>query len=104
MNILSMSLGVHPSPHFHKDIKTIAYLLEGECSVSHGKNLENETLVKKGEQIFIPGNVPHIPYNLIANECIWIILNSSGDDQDKLIPMPELKSALPNIKRNNNKK
>ena len=47
-------------PHVHKDIETIAYLLEGECSVFHGANLENETLVKKGEQIFIPGNVPHL--------------------------------------------
>ena len=61
MNILPMPSGVHPVPHVHKDIETIAYLLEGECSVFHGENLENETLVKKGEQIFIPGNVPHTP-------------------------------------------
>ena len=94
MNILPMPSGVHPVPHVHKDIETIAYLLEGECSVFHGENLENETLVKKGEQIFIPGNVPHTPYNLSDKECIWIVVHSSGDDQDELIPMPELENVL----------
>ena len=103
MNILPMPSGVHPVPHVHKDIETIAYLLEGECSVFHGENLENETLVKKGEQIFIPGNVPHTPYNLSDKECIWIVVHSSGDDQDELIPMPELENVISKIKRNNDK-
>ena len=57
MNILPISSGVHPMPYIHKDIETIAYLLKGKCSVFHGKSLENETVVKKGEQIFIPENV-----------------------------------------------
>ena len=51
MNILPMPSGVHPVPHVHKDIQTITYLLKGEYSVFHGKNLENETVVKKGASI-----------------------------------------------------
>ena len=100
MNILPMPSGVHPVPHVHKDIETIAYLLEGECSVFHGESLENETLVKKGEQIFIPENVPHTPFNLSDKECVWIVVHSSGDDQDNSIPMPELERFL--IKKNGN--
>ena len=94
MNILPMPPGVHPVPHVHKDIETIAYLLDGECSVFHGENLENETVVKKGEQIFIPGNVPHTPYNRSDKECIWIVVHSSGDDQDELIRTEELDYVL----------
>jgi len=104
MNILPMPSGVHPVPHLQKDIETIAYLLESECTVFQGKNLENETVVKKGEQIFIPGNVPHTPYNRSDKECIWIVVHSSGDDQDELITMPELENVFSKIKRNNNKK
>ena len=37
-------------------------------------------------------------------ECIWIVVHSSGDDQDELIAMPELENVLSKIKRNNNKK
>ena len=32
-------------PHIHKEIETIAYLLEGECTLFHGDNLEQQTLV-----------------------------------------------------------
>ena len=60
--------------------------------------LKNQTLVKKGEQIFIPENVPHTPFNQSKKECIWIVVHSSGDDQDELIPMPELVKELDKYK------
>ena len=94
MNVLPMPPGVHSIPHIHKDIETIAYLLEGECTLFHGDKLENQTLVKKGEQIFIPENVPHAPFNQSKTECIWIVVHSSGDDQDELVSMPELTKEL----------
>ena len=88
MNILPMPPGVHSIPHIHKEIETIAYLLEGECTLFYGEKLENHILVKKGEQIFIPENIPHTPFNQSKNDCIWVVVHSSGDDQDKLISMP----------------
>ena len=94
MNILPMPPGIHSIPHIHKDIETIAYLLEGECTLFHGEKLENKTFVKKGEQIFIPENVPHAPFNLSTAECIWVVVHSSGDDQDELVSMPELTKEL----------
>ncbi len=101
MNILPMPSGVYPVPHVHKDIETLAYLLEGECSVFYKESLENETVVKKGEQIFIQENVTHTPFNLSDKECVWIVVHSSGDDQDELIPMPELERFLIKVNRNN---
>ena len=98
MNVLPMPPGVHSIPHIHKEIETIAYLLEGECTLFYGKKLENYILVRKGEQIFIPENVPHTPYNQSKNECIWVVVHSSGDDQDELISMPELTKELDKYK------
>ena len=98
MNILPMPPGVHSIPHIHKEIETIAYMLEGECTLFHGKKLENKTLVKKGEQIFIPENVPHAPFNQSDKECIWVVVHSSGDDQDELISMPDLVKELDKFK------
>ena len=34
---LTYAPGVHPVPHVHKDIETIAYLLEGVLSLSRRK-------------------------------------------------------------------
>ena len=98
MNVLPMSPGVHSIPHIHKEIETIAYLLEGECTLFYGEKLENHILVSKGEQIFIPENVPHTPFNQSKKDCIWVVVHSSGDDQDELIPMPELVKELDKYK------
>ena len=98
MNILPMPPGVHSIPHIHKEIETIAYMLEGECTLFHGEKLEKQTLVKQGEQIFIPENVPHTPFNQSGKECIWVVVHSSGDDQDELISMPDLVKELDKFK------
>ena len=70
MNVLPMPPGVHSIPHIHKEIETIAYLLEGDCTLFHGNKLEKQTSVKKGEQIFIPENVPYTPFNQSKKKCI----------------------------------
>ena len=62
------------------------------------QKLETQTLVKKGEQIFVPENVPHTPFNQSKKDCIWVVVHSSGDDQDELIPMPELVKELDKYK------
>ena len=98
MNVLPMPAGGRAKIHFHENIETIAYLLEGECMVFHGDNLENQTLVKDGEQIFIPVNVPHAPYNLGNEKCVWVVAHSSGSDQDGLVLTPQLEIVLDNVK------
>ena len=94
MNVLPMPPGVKSKPHIHKGIETIAYMLGGECTLFHGQKLENQTLVKQGEQIFIPADVPHAPCNLSDKKCVWIVAHSSGDDQDELIRTEELDYIL----------
>jgi uncharacterized RmlC-like cupin family protein len=49
----------------HEGIETIAYMLEGECAVYHGNNLQKGVLMRQGEQARcrgghgdLPGNAP----------------------------------------------
>ena len=58
---------------------------------------KNQTLIKQGEQIFIPDNVPHAPYNLSDKKCVWVVVHSSGDDQDELVRTTELDYILENF-------
>ena len=94
MNVLPMPSGAKAKPHFHKGIETIAYMAEGECTVFHGSTLEHQTVVRQGEQIFIPEDVPHAPCNLSDKRCVWIVVHSSGDDQDELIRTENLDYVL----------
>ena len=94
MNILPMPNGARAKVHYHTGIEAIAYLLNGECVVHYGESLERHKMVKTGEQIFIPANAPHAPSNESGAPCTWIVVHSSGSDQDGIVLLPELDQLL----------
>jgi uncharacterized RmlC-like cupin family protein len=75
-------------------IETIAYLLSGECMVYYGDSLEQQVLVHAGDQIFLPADVSHAPWNESGATCTWIVVHSSGSDQDGIVLLPELDARL----------
>lgn len=94
MNVLPMPDGACAKVHYHKGIETIAYLLEGECDVYYGDAMESHLPVRAGDQIFVPSDVPHAPYNRSGAPCTWIVVHSSGSDQDGIVLLPELDQLL----------
>jgi uncharacterized RmlC-like cupin family protein len=72
MNVLPMPPGAVAKAHYHKGIETIAYMLEGECAVY----------------------VPHAPRNESGKPCTWIVVHSSGSDQDGIVLLPDLDAKL----------
>jgi uncharacterized RmlC-like cupin family protein len=94
MNILPMPAGAVAKAHYHKGIETIAYMLEGECVVYYGDNLQKRTLVQQGEQCFVAADMPHAPRNESGRPCTWIVVHSSGSDQDGIVLLPELDEKL----------
>ena len=94
MNVLPVPPGVHAKTHFHKGIETIAYMLEGSCDVFYGDALEDVVTVQTGEQVFVPADMPHAPFNRSGAPCTWIVVHSSGSDQDGIVLLPELDEVL----------
>ena len=94
MNVLPMPAGARAKVHYHQGIETIAYLLDGECVVYYGERLERSAAIRTGDQIFIPADVPHAPCNESAAPCTWIVVHSSGSDQDGIVLLPELDAAI----------
>jgi uncharacterized RmlC-like cupin family protein len=82
--------GARAKAHFHKGIETIAYLLEGEC----GETLEHSVIVRAGDQAYVPPDVPHAPCNESGAPCMWLVVHSSGSDQDGIVLLPELDVRL----------
>ncbi|MEZ5905023.1 MAG: cupin domain-containing protein [Geminicoccaceae bacterium] len=50
MNVLPMPPGARARAHYHEGIETIAYLLEGRCTVRFGQRLEHRVELSAGEQ------------------------------------------------------
>jgi uncharacterized RmlC-like cupin family protein len=94
LNVLPMPPGAKAKVHYHKGIETIAYLLEGECSVYYGDGLEYRVMVQAGDQVYMPEDVPHAPYNQGTAPCKWLVVHSSGSDQDGIVLLPELDLLL----------
>jgi uncharacterized RmlC-like cupin family protein len=94
MNILPIPPGGVAKAHYHKDIETIAYVLDGECVVYYGDELEKSVVLRAGEQCFVAADVPHAPRNESASVCTAIVVHSSGSDQDGIFLLPELDAKL----------
>lgn len=94
MNILPMPPGAVAKAHYHEGIETIAYMLEGECAVYYGDNLQKRVLVGQGEQCFVAADVPHAPRNESGKPCTWIVVHSSGSDQDGIVLLREPDAKL----------
>ncbi len=97
MNVLPMPPGARAKSHYHKGIDTIAYLLEGHCSVYYGDRLEHRLQAKAGDHVFMPRDVPHAPLNDSGAPCTWIVVHSSGSDQDDIVLAPELDVMLAKV-------
>ena len=94
MNVLPMPDGARAKVHYHDGIETIAYLLEGRCAVYYGPDMERRVDMVAGEQIFIPADVAHAPYNRSGAPCTWIVVHSSGSDQEGIVLLPVLDEVL----------
>lgn len=94
MNVLPMPPGAVAKAHYHKGIETIAYMLEGECAVYYGENLQKRMLVRQGEQCFVAADMPHAPRNESSRPCTFLVVHSSGSDQDGIVLLPELDAKL----------
>lgn len=94
MNVLPMPPGARAKVHYHEGIETIAFLLDGVCTVHYGDQLERQVVVEKGEQIYIPADVPHAPVNHSDISCTWLVVHASGSDQDGIVLLSELQKVL----------
>lgn len=94
MNVMPMPPGARAKAHYHKGIETIAYMLEGECAVYYGAELGERVLVRQGEQAFCPADMPHAPCNESGAACTWLVVHSSGSDQEGIVLLPELDAKL----------
>ena len=94
MNVMPMPPGARARAHYHDKIETIAYMLEGECAVYYGDDLERRIVAKEGDQAFCPADVPHAPCNESGKPCTWIVVHGSGSDQAGTVLLPHLDDSL----------
>jgi len=57
----------------------------------YGDKLDKHLVAGAGDFLYIPGNVPHLPYNLSAVEsCVALVARTDSNDQESVELLPNL--------------
>ena len=96
MQLLTMPPGVRAKAHKHEAHDTAIYVLSGEGAMYYGEKLERHMVARAGDFIYIPANMPHLPYNMSQTEpCIAVIARTDPNEQESVVLMPELEALVP---------
>lgn len=91
MQLLTIPPGGRAKTHKHEAHETAIYVLDGEAAMHYGDRLEQHLMVRAGEFLYIPANVPHQPYNMSETEpCVAVIARSDPNEQESVVLLPEL--------------
>jgi uncharacterized RmlC-like cupin family protein len=91
MQIVRLPPGNRSNAHKHEGHETAIYVLSGEAGMWYGESLQNHLVVRAGEFLYIPANMPHLPYNPSdAESCVAVIARTDANDQESVVLLPEL--------------
>ena len=93
MQIMVIPPGGKAEVHSHGRHETAAYIISGEIGVWFGENLEHHLTGGPGDFAYIPGKVPHQPYNLSDTEpAVMVIARTDPNEQENVVLLPALEN------------
>lgn len=91
MQLLTIPPGGRAKAHKHEAHETAIYVISGESAMYYGDRLEHHVVARAGDFVYIPANVPHLPYNLSRTEpCSAVISRTDPNEQESVVLLPEL--------------
>ena len=96
MQLLTIPPGARAKAHKHVSHETSIYVLSGEAGMWYGERLEHHMVTLPGDFVYIPADMPHLPYNRSASEpCTAVISRTDPNEQESVFLMPELDAIHP---------
>jgi uncharacterized RmlC-like cupin family protein len=96
LQMLTIPPGARAKAHKHEAHETAIYTLSGEVGMWYGERLENNMLTRAGDFVYIPANMPHLPYNLSETEpATAVVARTDPNEQESVVLLPELEAIHP---------
>ena len=93
LQIITIPPGARAKAHKHEAHETALYVLSGEAGMYFGDRLEQHLVSRSGDFVYIPANVPHLPYNASETEpCVALISRTDPNEQESVVLLPELEA------------
>jgi len=94
LEIVRIPPGEQAKAHKHQGHETAIYILSGKSGMWYGEALQHHLVARAGDFLYIPANMPHLPYNLSKVEsCVAVIARTDPNNQESVILLPDLDSA-----------
>jgi uncharacterized RmlC-like cupin family protein len=91
MQIVTINPNARAKAHKHEGHETAVYIMSGISGMWFGEQLEHHAVCKAGDFVYIPANVPHLPYNPSQSEpCIALISRTDPNEQESVVLLPDL--------------
>ena len=96
LQLVTLVPGARAKAHKHENHETAIYILSGVSEMWYGDRLEHHADCKAGDFVYIPANVPHLPFNAHPTEpCVAVISRTDPNEQESVVLMPELDAIHP---------
>ena len=96
LQLVTLAPSARAKAHKHENHETAIYILSGVSGMWFGERLENHVICEVGDFVYIPANVPHLPYNPSATEpCLAVISRTDPNEQESVVLMPDLDDIHP---------
>jgi uncharacterized RmlC-like cupin family protein len=91
MQLLTIPPGARARAHKHESHETALYVLSGEVGMWYGETLESHMINRTGDFVYIPANLPHLPYNMSQTATATAVVSRTDpNEQESVVLLPEL--------------
>ena len=95
MHLLTIPPGGRAKAHKHATHETAIYMLDGVTVMFWGARLENRMEAEAGDLIYIPADMPHLPFNPGDVPARAVIARTDPHEQESVVLLPELEGLVP---------
>ncbi|WP_336489505.1 cupin domain-containing protein [Methylobacterium nigriterrae] len=98
MQLVTIPPKARARAHKHEGHETAIHILSGRSGMWYGARLEHHAEAGPGDFVYIPANMPHLPYNASPTQpCIAVIARTDPNEQESVVLLPELDGLHPGL-------
>jgi len=94
MHLLTIPPGGRAKAHKHATHETAIYVLSGVTMMAWGERLEHRMEIGAGEMLYIPADMPHLPWNPGSEPAVAVIARTDPHEQESVVLLPELEALV----------
>jgi uncharacterized RmlC-like cupin family protein len=97
LEVATLPPGAVGRAHLHAEHESAAYVLDGEFVLWFGDQLEESVVAGRGDFLYIPAGVPHLPANGSSTKpAVAVLARTDPREEESVVPLPEL-DKLPHL-------